>query len=195
MPLVLASSSPRRAELLAQLGVEAVIEPADVDETPFAVEAPAAYVERVARAKADAVLGRHRGDGAVVLAADTTVTLAGEIMGKPGDVEHARQMLRRLSGREHEVLTGVAVGVGEHVASDVATSRVSFAALGEDDIAAYVRSGEPMDKAGAYALQGAASMFVTAIDGPIDNVIGLPRLLTRSLFHRLGMELSDYVGG
>jgi septum formation protein len=187
--LILASSSPRRAELLEQLGVRPKIEPAAVDEAIEPDEAPAEYVERLARDKAAAVMVGHSEPDAVVLAADTTVVVDGLILGKPAGALEAAQMLRLLSGRQHEVLTGVAVGCSGVLVSDVARTSVSFLSLSDEEISAYVETGEPFDKAGGYGLQGAASMFVTGIDGPVDNVIGLPRRLTGELFDRLGLDL------
>ena len=173
MRLLLASQSPRRAELLRAAGFEFDILPANADETVHPGESPEAYVRRVADAKARAVLP-HAGDR-VVLAADTTVVVGGEILGKPEDAADAARMLRRLSGRAHEVLTAVTVArAGREPATDVATTRVEFAPMSDDEIAWYVAGGEPMDKAGAYAVQGLASRFVTRVDGSYSNVVGLP---------------------
>ncbi|MGE0812073.1 MAG: nucleoside triphosphate pyrophosphatase [Vicinamibacterales bacterium] len=171
-PLVLASASPRRAELLRAAGLVFTIDAADVDETPRPGEAPDAYVRRLAEAKAAAVARRRPGD--VVLGADTTVALDGEILGKPGDAEEAHRMLRRLAGRSHRVYTGVALALGPDVRTAVASTTVRFAPLSEAEIAAYVATGEPVDKAGAYGIQGGAARFVAGVDGPHDNVVGLP---------------------
>ncbi|MEZ5293988.1 MAG: Maf family protein [Vicinamibacterales bacterium] len=171
-PLVLASASPRRAELLRAAGLAFTIDVADVDETPRRGEPPDTYVRRLAEAKAAAVAARRPGD--LVLGADTTVALDGEILGKPEDAEDARRMLRRLAGRAHRVHTGVALVCGSDVRTAVASTTVRFTPLSEDEIAAYVSTGEPMDKAGAYGIQGEAARFVAGVDGPHDNVVGLP---------------------
>ncbi len=173
LPLVLASASPRRAELLAAAGIAFEVDTANVDETPRAGEAPRDYVRRLAEAKARAVTVRH--PAGLVLGADTTVVVDGTILGKPVDATDAGDMLRRLSGRSHQVLTGVAlVRDGRTVEVDVAVTDVWFAPMTGADIDAYVATGEPMDKAGAYAIQGRASCFVTRIDGSYSNVVGLP---------------------
>jgi septum formation protein len=171
--LLLASQSPRRTELLRAAGFDFDILPANADETVHPGESPEAYVRRVADAKARAVLSQA-GDR-VVLAADTTVVVDGEILAKPADRDDAARMLRRLSGRAHEVLTAVTIArAGRAPVTEVATTRVEFAPMTEDEIAWYVQSGEPMDKAGAYAVQGLASRFVTRIEGSYSNVVGLP---------------------
>ena len=171
--IVLASASPRRAELLAAAGVPFDVDTADVDETPHDGEAPLDYVRRLAEAKARAVAVRH--PARLVLGADTTVVVDGTILGKPVDAADAGDMLRRLSGRSHQVLTGVAlVRDGRTVEVDVAVTEVWFAPMTEADIDAYVATGEPMDKAGAYGIQGRAACFVTRIDGSYSNVVGLP---------------------
>jgi septum formation protein len=170
--LILASASPRRAELLTRAGVAFEVVTVAVDETPFDREMPESYVQRLAEAKARAASATD--PDAVVLGADTIVVLDGRILGKPRDVSDARDMLRALSGREHQVLTGVAVLDDGVVKVDVDTTSVRFARLGEEDIEWYLASGEPMDKAGAYAIQGLASRFVEGIDGSYTNVVGLP---------------------
>ena len=173
MRLILASASPRRAELLRSAGFTFEIDPADIDETPAAGEAPAAYTLRVAQAKADHVAARHREPDTVVLAADTEVVLGRHILGKPENPADAARMLRSLAGRVHEVLTAVALR-GAREAAEVVTTRVWFAAMSEPEIAAYVASGEPMGKAGAYAVQGRGARFVERIDGSWSGVVGLP---------------------
>jgi len=173
-PLVLASASPRRAELLRGAGIEFDVTPADVDETVHPGERPDAYVRRVAAAKARAVAARAR--ERVVLAADTTVVIDDIMLGKPVDDNDAKRMLCLLSGRTHDVLTAVAVfraGMDESLV-DVERTEVEFAPLTEFEIDWYVATGEPRDKAGAYAIQGYASRFVTRIDGSYSNVVGLP---------------------
>ena len=186
--IVLASASPRRAELLEAAGIAFDVAPADVDETAHAGESPETYVRRVARAKACAIGQRlpHR----VVLAADTTVVVGGEMLGKPADEEDAKRMLRLLSGRVHEVMTAVALHRGAEGSPQVALSRtdVEFAALSEQEIAWYVATGEPRDKAGAYAIQGYASRFVTRIAGSYSNVVGLPIALVYEMLEASGLR-------
>jgi septum formation protein len=187
---VLASGSPRRRELLEGLGVRFAIRSADIDETPSPGEAPEAYVLRLAREKARAASR----PGEVILAADTTVVIDGEILGKPLDDADAERMLRLLSGREHEVLTGVAVldateaGRGR-IASGLARTAVRMAPLTREEIAWYAATGEPLDKAGAYAIQGLGSLFVEAVSGNYSNVVGLPIPTVYRLFAELGYDL------
>jgi nucleoside triphosphate pyrophosphatase len=171
MVIVLASASPRRRQLLADAGYEYEVAPVDVDERRRPGEAPARYVERVADLKARAGAAAH--PGRVVLAADTAVVVDNEVLGKPIDTADAARMLRRLSGRAHDVLTGLVV-VGQGTVGLVESTRVWFMPLSADDIAWYVASGEPMGKAGAYAIQGLASRFIPRIEGSYSNVVGLP---------------------
>ena len=185
MRLILASASPRRADLLVASGFEFDIRAADVDETPHAREAPKAYALRVARDKAMAVQARCRESGSVVLSADTVVVSNGQILGKPQDPQDARRMLRLLSGGAHDVHTAVVVRQGAMERSDVVTTRVWFGPLSEADIEWYVASGEPDGKAGAYAIQGRAARFIDRIDGSWSNVVGLPV----AAVHRLLAEL------
>jgi septum formation protein len=185
--LILASASPRRRELLAQAGYAFSVEPADVDERVRAGETPEGYVRRLAEEKAQAVLARLCGApshisearcGApgltVVLGADTTVVCDGEILAKPEDAADAMRMLRRLSGRTHLVMTGVAVATGAGVVSGVETTEVTFSEIPEAELAAYCATQEPMDKAGAYGIQGYAARWIPRIDGDYFNVMGLP---------------------
>ncbi len=182
---ILASASPRRAEILANVGWRFAVRVADVDETPHAGEVPHAYVERLAHDKAaaavnniddDAVERAKDGRRLFVLGADTVVVLDGEVMGKPSDFVEAKRMLGRLSGRTHEVITGVglidAASGAVRVAHD--RTRVRFAQLSDAEIESYVGTGEPMDKAGAYAVQGRGSLFIEGIEGDYWNVVGLP---------------------
>jgi nucleoside triphosphate pyrophosphatase len=169
-PVVLASASPRRRQLLAQFGFDFEVRPAHTDETPRPGEPPIRYVERVAREKAAAVAR----PGELVIAADTTVDVGGEILGKPVDDHDARRMLRRLSGRDHDVHTGVALVVDGRLVSTVETTAVSMTAISEGQIDWYVATGEPGDKAGGYALQGIGGIFVTSVVGSVSNVVGLP---------------------
>lgn len=172
--LVLASASPRRAELLARLGVRFDVRPADVDESPRPGEAPAALAERLARDKALAVV--PAGGPSLVVAADTIVVLDGALLGKPRDRQEAARFVGRLAGRTHEVLTGLAVRAlpENQMTSEVVRSRVTFAPMRPEEIDWYAQSGEGLDKAGAYALQGIGSVFVEAVEGSYTNVIGLP---------------------
>jgi septum formation protein len=183
--LVLASSSPRRADLLQAAGLDFLVVRGDVDETPLPDESPEMHVRRLALAKAGRVapgVGPH----AVVLGADTVVTIDGLILGKPADAAEAAAMLRRLSGRTHEVLTGVALLADEKAVVEVAHTLVHVSDLSEDDLAWYIESGEPFDKAGAYGIQGLASRFVDRIEGSYSNVVGLPVSLVVSLLRPYG---------
>jgi septum formation protein len=175
LKLILASKSPRRAELLRAAEVEFTVRVADIDETPLPGESPRNYVLRLAIEKARAV--DAAGDE-VVLAADTTVVLGNEILGKPTCEADARRMLRALAGNRHEVMTGICVRAGAHLASDVDTTAVWFSPMSNDEIDAYVSSGEPMDKAGAYGIQGLASRYIDRIEGSYSNVVGLPVAMT-----------------
>ncbi len=169
--LVLASQSPRRREILTQAGIAFRVEPADVDETVRDGEAPEEYAVRVAEMKALAV---KPGPGETVLGADTIVVLDGHILGKPADAADAARMLRALSGRKHEVITGICLRFPARLVRDWSVTHVWFAELSNREIASYVASGEPMDKAGAYGIQGLASKFIQRIDGCYFNVVGLP---------------------
>ena len=183
-PMVyLASQSPRRSQLLEQLGVRHTLllpgtdEDAEALEVVLPGEAPADYVQRVTRLKLEAALQRRVARGlpdAPVLCADTTVALGRAILGKPQDAADAARMLARLSGRSHRVLTAVALGQGTRVVQLVSVSQVRFAAMGVQDIAAYVASGEPMGKAGAYAVQGLAAAYIARISGSYSGIMGLP---------------------
>ena len=177
--VILASRSPRRAELLTAAGIRFEVLAADVDETPRPHEAPAAYVERLAIEKARAVLALR--PGATVLGADTTVTIGGEILGKPADKDDAIRMLRKLSGAVHDVHTGVALVSARRVRAAVETTRVWFSEMTDEDISWYVATGEPVDRAGAYAIQGLASRFIPRIEGSYSNVVGLPVALVSSI--------------
>ena len=174
--LILASASPRRRELLEQIGLTFEVETADIDETPRLAEEPVAYVKRLAEHKAAAVFARHTDRARmIVLGADTTVVVDGQILGKPEDEADAARMLRLLSGRVHRVITGVALITATAppmVAAEI--TEVEFAPLSESQIAAYIATGEPMGKAGAYAIQGRAARFIPRVDGCYFNVVGLP---------------------
>jgi septum formation protein len=184
--IILASSSPRRADLLRGIGVEFEIAPSQVQERPHAGEAPADYITRLARAKVISI-ARKREQG-LVIGADTIVVLDGKILGKPADEADAARMLRSLSGRWHAVMTGVAlydVATRQEVA-DYDKTLVRFGQMSEPEIDWYVRSGEPMDKAGAYGIQGLAGLFIEEIAGNYFNVVGLPLPLVYRLARRLG---------
>lgn len=169
--LVLASQSPRRREILKAAGIDFVVRSANVTEQRRAGESPESYVRRLAEEKASAV---EAGADEIVLGADTEVVVDGEVLGKPRDHSDAARMLRLLEGREHEVITGICVtGRGRKIV-DSARTRVRFVALSDGEIEEYVASGEPMDKAGAYAIQGLASKFIDDIEGEYFNIVGLP---------------------
>jgi septum formation protein len=184
-PVVLASGSPRRLELLRRLGLDPEVRVAAVDETPLTGETPAETVARLARAKAHAV---EAGD-ALVVAADTEVVLDGTVLGKPADRAEATAMLRALSGRTHVVLTGVHVLAGDRESAAVEETLVCFRVLSDEEIAAYVATGEPDDKAGGYGIQGAGGMFVERIEGSDTNVIGLPLATVVRLAAEVGVTL------
>jgi septum formation protein len=171
MLLVLASASPRRAELLASAGIPFVVRPTLIDETRKEDEPPEDYVRRLAFAKAHAV---DAGGGEVVLGADTTVVIDHHVLEKPRDAEDARRMLRLLSGREHEVITGICLRAGVRSLVDAESTRVRFTTLTTHEIEDYIASGEPFDKAGGYAIQGRASRFIDRVEGCYFNVVGLP---------------------
>jgi nucleoside triphosphate pyrophosphatase len=191
--LVLASASPRRSALLAGLGLTFTVRPAHLDETPRPGEPPADLVLRLARAKASAVADRAASPPELVLAADTEVILDDAPLGKPADDADAARMLRALAGRAHDVVTGVALfdGATGRMVSGVERTRVAFAPMSEREIAWYVASGEPRDRAGAYAIQGLAALFVTGVDGNWGNVVGLPLPLVYRLARELGFDLLE----
>jgi septum formation protein len=188
MRLVLASGSSRRAELLENLGLDFDVDPADIDEGRHPGEDPASYVERLARQKAEAVAGPDR----LVVAADTTVVHEGHVMGKPAHPEEARAMLRRLQGAVHEVFTGLAVAVDSNVESLVDVTTVTMLTMTDGEIDDYVAGGEPMDKAGAYALQGRGGVYVSSLGGSPFTVIGLPVHLLPRLVARMGVRLEQF---
>ena len=184
MPIVLASASPRRAELLRAAGIEFEVLPAHIDESAHKGETADAYVRRIADAKARAVAARAT--DSIILAADTTVVVDDLMLAKPIDDDDAKRMLRMLSGRSHEVLTAVSVGrLGGAVLTEIERTAVEFAAVTKFEIDWYVDTGEPRDKAGAYAIQGYASRFVTRIDGSYSNVVGLPIALVYEILKGL----------
>jgi septum formation protein len=195
----LASQSPRRAQLLQQIGVDFRLLPPDADEDAEALEAerpgelPAAYVQRVTRAKLQAAvarLARRGGTPAPVLCADTTVALGRRILGKPADAQQAREMLQALSGHTHRVLTAVAVHDGRRTRSALNVSHVRLAPMPASAIAAYVAGGEPFGKAGAYAIQGAIAAWISHIDGSHSGIMGLPLFETARLLRAAGLVLA-----
>lgn len=188
-PVVLASASPRRRALLAQLGIECRTVPVNVDESPREGETPQNYVERLALAKGRAALGQIRSSGAAVIAADTAVIIDGEILGKPAGRDDAARMLTRLSGAVHEVRTTVAVLRAGHERCAASLSRVRFRSLSREEIAAYSATGEPLDKAGAYAIQGLGAVFVESIEGSYSGIVGLPLFETARLLAMFGYDV------
>ncbi len=190
--IYLASRSPRRCELLAQIGINPKVMAADVDESPDPEEAPAEYVIRLALEKAKAVqamLGDH--EILPVLAADTAVVTAHKILGKPADRDEALAMMRQLSGRSHKVLTGVALVDAHKVCSRLSVSHVTFRQVAEAEALAYWNSGEPQDKAGGYAIQGLGAVFVSHLEGSYSGVMGLPLFETAELLRSAGIAVPD----
>ncbi len=189
MRFILASASPRRADLLRAAGYAFEVRPTDIDESVEPDEAPETYVRRLAVAKARRAQCRDSGD--VALGADTSVVVDHHILGKPEDATDAVRMLELLSGRTHDVLTGIALRQGNHVVADVACTRVRFLPLAPQDISWYVATGEPMGKAGGYAIQGYASRFIDQIHGSYSNVVGLPVHLVALLWARLKLTVES----
>jgi septum formation protein len=185
--LVLASASPRRQELLQQLGVQFTCDPADIDETGIPGEAPAAYVERIAREKALRVAARHQDVDCVVLAADTAVVVDADVLGKPRDHFDGLAMLARLSGRSHSVFTAVCLHRTGGISCELVETRVEFIPLSKELCEAYLATDEPWDKAGAYGIQGLAGAFVRRIHGSYSNVVGLPLCETWQLLRANGI--------
>lgn len=190
--IILASASPRRAELLRQLGLSFDTLPVDIDETPDPDEGPGDYVRRLAREKAQAGYQRSGRSDLLVLGSDTTVVLDNRILGKPDSDADARRMLQSLSGREHQVMTGVALATRHGVEARVSVTDVRFRALDPREIDAYCATGEPMDKAGAYGIQGRGGVFVTAISGSYSAVVGLPLDITAGLLTDAGLPVWTY---
>lgn len=192
MMLYLASQSPRRRELLGQLGVSFAILDVDVAEVPYPEETPVEYVRRVARDKALAgweTLPRESRADALLLASDTEVVLDQRIFGKPKDADDAVDMLQTLAGRTHEVISAVCAVSGKLERDDVCISRVRFAPLNETDIAAYVATGEPFGKAGAYAIQGKGAMLIEHLEGSYSGVMGLPLFETARMLRKFGVAV------
>ena len=183
--LVLASASPRRQELLRNAGISFEVQPADIPEDPLPGEGARECAERLAREKALAVAEKRPAD--VVLGADTVVVIDGQILGKPADAADAARMLRLLARRKHEVITGVCLAVSGQWSVASETTVVTMSAIGDAQIADYIASGEPMDKAGAYAIQGIASRWIPAIEGDYSNVVGLPVALVSRMLSEKGL--------
>ncbi len=191
--ILLASGSPRRSELLSQIALPHVVAPVPVDETPLASERPGDYVLRLSQAKCAAAVDAHGawlhgGTDRVVLAADTTVVLDDEILGKPVDAAHGQALLSALSGRTHEVMTGVTLHDGARELSELTVVQVQFRALALDEIQAYVASGEGRDKAGGYGIQGIGGIFASQISGSYSAVVGLPVERVETLLQALAID-------
>jgi septum formation protein len=197
--IYLASKSPRRRELLRQIGVQyellmmrEVSPRVDVDEVPLRDESAHAYVQRIVLLKAAAamkVMRERRLPTRLILTADTTVTIDGDVLGKPVDRDDAVRMLKRLGGQSHQVLTAIAVTVDREIKHVLSTSFVTFANLSDDEIKRYVDSGEPMDKAGGYAVQGIAARFISKLSGSYSGVMGLPLYETTALLRQCGLQI------
>ncbi len=181
--VILASASPRRRELLTLVGIRHEVRPANIDESYLQGESPRAHAERLARGKVTAIAS----DDSVVIGSDTIVVVDGDVLGKPTDRAHAQEMLRRLSGRSHTVMTGVAVRWRDALVSDLVEVDVTFRLLSDDDIARYVDTGEPMDKAGAYGIQGYGATIVDRVDGDYFAVMGLPLNRLVRLMESIGL--------
>ncbi|UZD67625.1 Maf-like protein [Marinobacter sp. AN1] len=190
--VILASASPRRADLLRQLGLSFDTQPVAIDETPRPGEEPEAYVQRLAREKALAGYQQVGQAEALVIGSDTTVVLEHRILGKPVDREEAKSMLQALSGRTHQVMTGVALTTSDGTKVSVSTTDVEFRSLDEREIDAYCDTGEPMDKAGAYGIQGRGGAFVASIKGSYSAVVGLPLDVTAGLLTGAGLPVWHY---
>ncbi len=189
--IYLASQSPRRAELLRQIGVEFEVYVSDIDESKLASETPTEYVCRMATGKARVAISELAGkrEPCVVLAADTTIELDGDIIAKPVDRSHCHCILEKLSGRQHQVLTAVALATPERLEFRLSRNRVRFRSLTQAEIKAYCATEEPMDKAGAYAIQGKAAVFVEHLEGSYSAVMGLPLLETAELLAKADIEI------
>jgi septum formation protein len=184
--LILASGSPRRSEILSAVGWEFEKDVPEIDEAILNGESPEEYVVRLARSKAVAIAERH--PGRIVLGADTTVVIGGEIIGKPMDISGAERMIRMLSGNWHDVLTGIAVAANGKTVDDIQRTRVKFAPMNDEEIKFLVEKGDPLDKAGAYAVQAQAALFIEGIEGDYWNVVGLPVRLVYTLVSRFAEE-------
>jgi septum formation protein len=187
--IYLASSSPRRAELLRQIGVEFKVLAVNIDESPLVMEKPEQYVRRIAKAKADAADHDLDGEDLPILAADTTISIGNEIVGKPDDPTHCRCILSRLSGNTHQVLTCVALRYRGQTHLTLSLNQVKFRVIEAQEIATYCSSKEPIDKAGAYAIQGKAAIFVEKLEGSYSSVMGLPLFETAKILQQVGITI------
>jgi len=187
--IYLASSSPRRAELLHQIGVEFKVLAVDVDEAPFALETPEQYVHRVAKAKVEAASRAVDGECIPILAADTIISIDNEIVGKPQDPAHCKCILSKLSGRTHQVLTCLAFRFKGEIQLTLSVNQVRFRVIEEAEMAIYCSSKEPLDKAGAYAIQGKAAIFVEKLEGSYSSVMGLPLFETAKILQQAGITV------
>ena len=187
--LILASASPRRAEILQQIGVDFHIEPADIDETPMLQESPFDYVKRMAQQKAQHVIDTVAGSSTAVLGADTSVVLGSKIYGKPKNQQEAMAMLAALSGKTHQVLTAVAVGNKQRCVLKLSATDVKFRELDPKECLDYWNTGEPLDKAGSYAIQGLGAVFVEKISGSFSGVVGLPIEQTAQLLRTFNVPI------
>ena len=192
MEIILASQSPRRRELLGRLGLTFTVRAADIDETMDPGKPASEEVARLSAEKAAAIAAGADHD-AVIVAADTIVVLEGQILGKPHTAENAKKMLTALSGRSHQVMTGLTVRRGEKIFTETVTTDVHFRPLAEAEIDAYCATGEPLDKAGAYGIQGLASIFVERLDGDYYNVMGLPLCRLTALLRRAGVPVLSVI--
>ena len=188
-PLILASASPRREELLALIGLKFTVEPSLVEEPAFSGGEPAEYAKKLAYLKARDVADRYQGSSKLVIGADTIVIIGGEVLGKPADEREAEAMLKKLNGRTHEVITGVAVIDAATGSQEIDASRtlVTFRAMTDAEIRRYVKTGEPMDKAGAYGIQGLGAINITRIEGCYFNVVGLPLPTLAGMLKKFGI--------
>jgi len=187
MNVILASQSPRRLELLEQIGLHPEVHPAHIDETPLSNESPEDYVNRLARSKAESVAQHYT--GALVIGSDTSVVIGQQILGKPQSREHFLTMFKRLSGAKHQVMTAVAVTDGQQTRSEVVVTQVSFYSISENEIERYWLSGEPQDKAGGYGIQGLGALFVKEIQGSYSAVVGLPIAETGKILEKFGFSI------
>ena len=185
--IILASRSPRRKDILEKLNFSFVIDPPDIDESPFENESPIVYVQRISAAKADLVAQRHD-QQCIVIAADTTVELNGEIFGQPRDLDEARFMIQKLSSKTHKVHTAISVRYNQEVANSVDTASVTMREVSSELLEWYIGTGESIGKAGAYAVQGHGAALVTDVTGEIDTVIGLPVGLLLGMLGNLGID-------
>lgn len=191
-PVVLASASPRRRELLEQIGLSFTVAPVDVDETPFPDERPDHYVERLARQKAEDGLARADDPNSLVIGSDTTVVCEDRIMGKPANESEAAEMLRLLSGRTHKVMTAVALAGEYGCYARLVITEVRFREISDEEIKAYWQTGEPADKAGGYGIQGRGAVFVDGLWGSYSAVVGLPLQETAELFEEAGQPVWNF---